>query len=244
MHNLNAQSIVQIWERGLNRHPLDRALIMLAAACPERPWQELARLPIGQRDRLLFAVRAQLFGPTLPGFADCPACTAPLEFTLNSDELIRNESDFAEAEQQLTLDGYDVAWRAPGSRDLAAITQHADVDDARLALIERCVLDARQHGEPLAACALPDALIAAIGSALAAQDAQAVIDLNLVCPACGHSWQALLDIAAFLWTEISAAARRLLYDVDALARAYGWHEADILAMSSARRELYLEMAHG
>jgi hypothetical protein len=33
-------------------------------------------------------------------------------------------------------------------------------------------------------------------------------------------------------------------EVDALARAYGWREADILALSPARRAAYLELARG
>jgi hypothetical protein len=34
----------------------------------------------------------------------------------------------------------------------------------------------------------------------------------------------------------------MLYDVHALASAYGWREADVLAMSPMRRQVYLELA--
>jgi hypothetical protein len=51
----------------------------------------------------------------------------------------------------------------------------------------------------------------------------------------------MFDIGAFLWEEIAAQARRLLREVHTLARAYGWREADILVMSAARRQAYLEM---
>jgi hypothetical protein len=50
-----------------------------------------------------------------------------------------------------------------------------------------------------------------------------------------------LDIASYLWSEIHAWAGRMLRDVHALAAAYGWREADILAMSPWRRQAYLEM---
>ena len=36
-------------------------------------------------------------------------------------------------------------------------------------------------------------------------------------------------------------AKRLLMDVHLLARAYGWSEAEVLALSPARRRFYLEM---
>jgi hypothetical protein len=76
---------------------------------------------------------------------------------------------------------------------------------------------------------------------MAASDPVAEVLLDLRCPLCAHSWQALFDIASFLWMEISAHARRLLREVDALARAYGWGEAEILGLSATRRQAYLEL---
>jgi len=49
------------------------------------------------------------------------------------------------------------------------------------------------------------------------------------------------DIASFFWAEICVQAKRLLREVHTLARAYGWREMDILSMSPARRQFYLEM---
>jgi hypothetical protein len=46
---------------------------------------------------------------------------------------------------------------------------------------------------------------------------------------------------SFFWREIQSAARRIVLEVDALARSYGWSEAEILNMTPARRQLYLEM---
>ncbi len=79
---------------------------------------------------------------------------------------------------------------------------------------------------------------------MAEQDPQAEILLDVACPACGHAWQTLLDIVDFVWREVSAGATRLLEEVHTLARAYHWREADILALSSRRRQAYLEMASG
>jgi hypothetical protein len=76
---------------------------------------------------------------------------------------------------------------------------------------------------------------------MAEADALGDVQLALTCPQCGHEWQAPFDIASFLWTEINAWAHRTLQDVHELARAYGWREADILALSPWRRQVYLEM---
>jgi hypothetical protein len=80
-----------------------------------------------------------------------------------------------------------------------------------------------------------------VSAVLSEHDAQADVTLAMRCVACGHAWQLLFDIGAFLWSEIDACATRLLGEVDALARAYGWREADILAMSGTRRAAYLGM---
>ena len=72
-------------------------------------------------------------------------------------------------------------------------------------------------------------------------DPQANVQLPLDCVDCGHRWLSSLDIVSFLWKEIDHFATTLLREVAALALAFGWREADILAMSDQRRQLYLQM---
>ena len=79
---------------------------------------------------------------------------------------------------------------------------------------------------------------------MASADPMAEIHLVLDCPCCQHKWEAPFDIVAFLWREISAAARRLLREVHTIASAYGWTETEILALSPARRRIYLEIVNG
>jgi hypothetical protein len=62
------------------------------------------------------------------------------------------------------------------------------------------------------------------------------------CGECGALTAAALDVPALLWAEVEAQATRLLHDVHALARGYGWSEADVLALSPRRRAAYLELA--
>jgi hypothetical protein len=51
----------------------------------------------------------------------------------------------------------------------------------------------------------------------------------------------LFDIGEFFWTEIAVQAQRLLREIDALARAYGWTEREILSLPGQRRQAYLEL---
>ena len=138
---------------------------------------------------------------------------------------------------------YRVCMRPPQIIDLLQI--EGEIFSARrAALLARCLLQVQHGGQPLAASALPEALIGLIAAQLAAADPQADVQLELSCPACGQGWSAIFDIASFLWRELDAWARRMLREVHTLALAYGWSEATIVALSNERRATYLEMVRG
>ena len=172
---------------------------------------------MGRRDEFLLALREECFGTAFPCLVSCPSCGEELELELSSGDLRPSQADAS-----LAVDGCE--FRAVTSRDLLEAT-------SRRGLLERCVA-----GE------LSDAVLAALPDALAAADPQADVRVDLDCAVCGHRWASPFDIAAYLWTELEACARRLLYDVHALALAYGWSEAEVLAVSPGRRRRYLELA--
>ena len=242
LRSLSAPEMLVIWERGLHQHPVERGLTMLNVALPEFAPDALLALSIGQRDAYLLSLHEATFGTRLDSFVACSACQERLEFTLNvADIRVTNDGKDAASEQQATIDGYEVRFRLPNSRDLITIARLLDVEQARSTLVQRCILEAKRAGETVATAALPEAVIAGLAEQMARLDPQAEVQLNLSCPACGHRWSLLFDIVSFLWTEIGGQARRLLRDVHTLARAHGWREADILAMSAVRRQYYLEM---
>jgi len=228
---------------GEHQHPLDRALTLLAAACPELTWDELAALSVGRRDARLLTLRERTSGPRLNGFVECPRCAQRLEFDVAVADLrVAAEPDAEEEAREMVTDGLELRFRLPNSRDLAAIVGCEDTATARSLLARRCVLRASRDGAPVAASELPAEVIDGLARGMAAWDPQAEVMLDLRCPACDHDWQTLFDIVTFFWAELAAQARRLLREVHILARAYGWREADILGMSARRRRFYLEMA--
>ncbi|MGQ0568671.1 MAG: phage baseplate protein, partial [Armatimonadota bacterium] len=91
---------------------------------------------------------------------------------------------------------------------------------------------------------LPEEIVTELAARMAEAQPEAEVLLDLECAACGHRWQAPLDIAAFLWTEIASRAKRLLREVHTLAQVYGWRESDVLALSDARRQHYLGLVTG
>ncbi len=74
MRALLAFELLRVWEQGLTLTPVQRALALLAAACPDTSTDALAGLSIGQRDACLLTLREWAFGPQLISLATCPAC--------------------------------------------------------------------------------------------------------------------------------------------------------------------------
>src|SRR5215469_16981144 len=93
MRALNDTDFLRLWERGAARHPLDRALLALAAALPETPGEILADWPVGRRNQALARLRCQCFGPRLRGWLACVKCGEKLEFDMNAQMLAGKEND-------------------------------------------------------------------------------------------------------------------------------------------------------
>lgn len=240
MNGMSPATLLAAWEQAAGQVPPQRALTLLAAACPDSDPQQWALAPIGERDRHLLALRERLFGTSLEALATCPACGERLELAFRTGDIAVPPGQ-ACAEVTVHSGGYEVQCRAPDTADLLAA---ADVDDGRELLLRRCVTLARRHDGAVEPGDLPPEVLEALTEALAAADPQADTQLALTCPACAHQWSMAFDVLAYLWSEIEDWAPRMLRDVHELASAYGWSERDILAMSAARRRCYLEMAAG
>ena len=217
MPHLSAAGTLDLWQEAEGRDPVGRSLA-LAAAVSGRPLEELSALPIGRRDALLLELHA---GETLDATAACPACGEQAEFSVDTAALI------ARAE-----DPKRTGWRPPDSNDIAAAAATGDAEAAERVLLERCAGSADLS---------PDER-AAVVAALAEADPLAEVLVDVSCPACGEEFVADLDIGAFVWADVRARAQRLLLEVDALARAYGWTEAEVLALGERRRGAYLQLA--
>jgi hypothetical protein len=249
---LTPERILDVWERGHGQGPVVRALTLLAAAHPAAAWEELGALPLGERDRQLLALREETLGSRMEGAAGCPACGEMLDVALDTRALRSiclspsspGEGGWEGAgEEGRGGEGSSLAFRlrSVNSLDLLAAASCSDVEEARRLLAERCVLEARRHGEPISTGGLSEEDLQALSAALAEADPGAELLLELSCPVCRHGWWEMLDVATFFWTELDVQARRLLREVHVLARAYGWREADVLALSPRRRRFYLEM---
>jgi hypothetical protein len=240
MRPLSTSQLLTLWEQGLAQPLAPWALLVLAAACPETSVPALEQLSVGARDGRLLTLREWAFGPELACLAACPACAEKLELNFQVTD-IRASPPAETAEQRLAQDGCEVRFRLPNGGDVTAVTSDRGRTENRLLLFQRCLLEARQGDTAITADALPAAVVEAVIAQMAAADPQAEVQLALDCPNCHHHWLALFDIVAFFWAEINTWAYRVLHEVHLLAAAYGWSEADILALTPGRRRFYLEM---
>ena len=237
MQSLSPEKILVVWEAGRQQHDLDRALTLLAAASQELSRDELADLTIGERDERLLQLRTLMLGPSAMGFAECAQCAERIEFPVETAKLLEGRAPARPtdvADHEVETNGSRVRFRLPTSRDLARAVTVPDSSEGLRRLVESCVFAPNDSN-------LPNDILEAVGCAMIEADPQAEITLRLLCPACAYEWDLLFDIAEFFWTEISVQAQRLLREIDALARAYGWTEREILSLPAQRRKTYLEL---
>lgn len=220
--------LLDLWERAAGVPPTlrDDALLHGVASVPQG---------LGERNAALLALRERLFGPRWPLRSTCPACGAVCEFQVDCRQLVPAVgAGQAAAVHAIEVDGREIRFRLPRADDLREAARAADVPAVARRLLQRCVLDGDVE-------ALTAAAMEALSTRMEALDPGARIVFALACPECGAPWEAPVDVGDALWREVRTSAERTLLDVDALARAYGWSEAEVLSLGPTRRAAYLQL---
>ena len=237
---LTSGDLVAVWEAGQHRHDADRALIVLSHAHPDADWDDLADLPLGQRDGLLLQVRQALFGSRLDIGVRCRRCSERLEFDSSIDELLpAHWAPTGPSRLQVRVADTRIEARPICTRDLVQLAPRQTEADARRILIQSSVLSARGETGDIAAADLPAPALEALAEALTEADPLADIEFQLDCPNCQDRWILIFDIVPFLWRELAQVAQSLLDEVYDIAVHLGWSQSEILSLSPARRAYYL-----
>lgn len=226
------KEVLDLWERavGLDRWRRDEALLGGGPMAPRG---------LSVRNAQLLALRNDFFERALALRSSCPACATDCEFEVDSAALAEGLAGQG-GEDIATFDwaGHAVTARAPTVDDLAAVSRQADQPGAIRALLKRCLTGEFDPAD------VDGAGIDELGRRLERLDPGAAVSFELRCPACAHDWSATLDVGEALWAELQRAAERTLTEVDALARAYGWTEAEVMRLSPVRRAAYLQLVEG
>lgn len=222
------RQVLALWEAtvGRDRWQRDDALLGIAAPAPRG---------LGARNLGLLALRNTIFNRQWSLRSACPACAAECEFTIDCVALAEQLGAQPNGERgAIEWQGRSLSARAPTIDDLMAIAGEADGADAARMLLARCL-------EGADGLALDESAIDRLERHLESLDPAATISFQLRCVGCDHEWSSLLDVGEALSAELQRSAERTLTEVDALARAYGWTEAEVLQLSPVRRAAYLQL---
>lgn len=249
--------LLDAWEEGVAATPTRRALGLLGAAHPGMSSAELAELTLGQRHVALLRLRTELFGDHVEAIGACPACGAELDIAFEVSALLgslpradidsHTDHHTERGPTEVVIDGYAALVRPPTSADVLAVLDEGPAQDVGARLLNRCVARVTgPSGEPVDEVGdrVPEAVAARLAEEISRRDPGAEVELALACAECGHRWAEVLDVVGFVWAEVNAWARRTLREVHTLARAYGWRQGDILALTPRRRAAYLQLVTG
>jgi hypothetical protein len=191
------------------------------------------RLPVTDFEILLLHLRAALLGPVISTTCPCPACGERADISFRVADYIGfvrprvppgvRQGQGAQA-GWLVLDG--AAFRVPSIADQLAVRRSASPGAAMRAL---CL-----------APGLPGPVARRIEAAIARMAPEVTGPVGGPCPHCGAAVRALFDVARYVVTELRRIAHGLYEEIHLLASAYGWTEADILALPGPRRRRYAE----
>jgi hypothetical protein len=246
MKTLRGNDIVLVWEQGEGRQPWVKAVKILSHVFPDIEEKELLAWSIGRRNTCLLKLRRLMFHSAIESFLKCPGCAKQIGFKVETEDICETGTpgpgEPADREFSLTLEDVDIRFRTLDSRDLEAVEDGGNAEIMRRRLMERAVIQAVKDGNHLDVNQLPDSMMNTLREKMTdTHDPGFEIRLALECPACSHKWTVCFDILSYLWAEIKKQAQQLLQEVHILAGAYGWSEKDILDMSAARRQYYLDM---
>jgi len=238
MHaNPDPTAVLALWERalGLPATARDAALLEVMGGAAPRT--------LGERNVVMLRLHARLFGRALALRSHCPECGAAAGFESDCVALAAGLPVAGAAPPYvLETDAHRIEFRLPTAADVAAAAASAAGDEFALRLLDLCVLDCRRGDTRVAVPDLPDRVLESLSSRIEALDPGAALSFVVECPQCAVRWNASFDAGLALWEKIRAAAERVMLEVDALARAYGWTEREVLELSALRRAAYLQLA--
>jgi hypothetical protein len=233
---VDGAQVVSAWEAAAALPPVARGVALLERAGLVDDLDAGLDLPVGESAALAARLYADAFGDVVDGLVACAECAMVLDVTVPLRALPAAHGD---ATTVVAPDGRELRVRAPTTRDLLAAGDRAD--PAR-ALLAACV--SAPGGAPASADELGDEALGLVDGAAEDLAGAAAIVVRATCPECGADVAASVDVGALLWDRVARAAGEALDEVAELAAAFGWSEADVLALTPLRRAAYLVLARG
>jgi hypothetical protein len=216
------------------------AINLLSSLLEDSAREEEARLKAADlvasdRDRLLAGVYKQTFGDRIESTLTCAQCGQPFDLDFSLRRVITAVEEQTTGEEWRPLgDGLfesptGVSFRLPTGRDELELARLRP-DTVESLLLQRCAEESnwteeRSDFEELLERVAP------------------LLDLELVAPCaeCGHVHTIQFDIQTYVLGAIMAERRRLLTEINRLARAYSWSLDEILSLRRSDRRQFVEL---
>jgi hypothetical protein len=175
-------------------------------------------VPWDDATRAMLALAAGPAGRDPDAVVDCPSCGERMEIVVPAAALVSLPPGPAPAR------------RVPTVADMATVATMGPAD-AGAYLARACGLASADDPERTGVLEALDAAHPLLAPSLA-----------VVCPACGDGADVPVDAVALAWSTLAVRAEASLHDVAALGRAFGWSEAEVLAVPPVRRAAYRRLA--
>jgi hypothetical protein len=227
--------LLAAWEATVAVPELARGPALVAEAGLADDLDAALDLPLGESAALAARLHADAFGDEVDGLVTCEPCGTVLDVSVPLAELPAPRGDAT----VVVAPGGELRVRAPTTRDLLAAR---DSPDPAQALLAACVTGA--GGAPADPDALDEASLALVDDAAEELAGAAAIVVRVACPECGAAVAAPLDVGALLAERVARAAAEALGEVAELAAAFGWSEAEVLALTPLRRRAYVDLVRG
>lgn len=211
------------------------AVNLLSAVIEDGKSFTAADLVASDRDRLLAAVYEIAFGDRVESTLTCGRCSQPFDLSFSLRQVIDAvDEKAARVEWKALGDGaFEGAdgkrFRLPTGRDELALSGLGS-DAMQSLLLKRCAeISDWSEGTD----AFEEFL----------EEVAPLLDLELVAPCaeCRHVHRVQFDVQTYVLGAIIAERRRLLTEINRLARAYSWSLDEILSLRRSDRRQFVEL---
>jgi len=191
-------------------------------------------LVAADRDRLLAAVYKRAYGDRIESTLTCAQCGEPFDLFFSLERLIETVNKPTPQEEWRALgDGRfetsdGLSFRLPTGTDELALTG-LSAPEMEALLLDRCL-----EGEGIGRRRLLEELLEKVAP---------LLDLELIakCAECGHVHTIHFDIQTYVLGALLAERRRLLAEINRIARSYSWSLDEILSLRRSDRRRFVEL---
>ena len=186
-----------------------------------------AQIVTAERDRILASLYISMYGEKVESTVNCIACGEKFDLDFSLNELLRHYQPATEISEngRYQLEP-GISFRLPTGEDELCINGHSGMEAARL-LLDRCLIEGNTEKDSERV----QSKMSEIAPVLS-------LEMQSVCPECGHEQQVHFDIQSFFLTKLKQERSQLFREIHHIASQYHWSHEEILTLPRNLRKRY------